>query len=95
VVVVVLELQELTLTLVQLLLQVVALEAFGIQQPQVVQVVQEAVEEIHQRTAVDLEYQAVLALHDKGFQADQVYASTMTEKTHTTVAEAEALAAQG
>jgi hypothetical protein len=41
-----------------------------------------------------IEFQAVLALLDKGFQEALEYVSTMTAKIHTMVAEAEALVAQ-
>jgi hypothetical protein len=65
--------------------QVAAQVAYGIQQLQGAPADRAVAAEMHHLMVVALEYQEALALQDKGVQADQVYASTMTEKTHTTV----------
>jgi hypothetical protein len=65
-------------------LQAAAPAVLGIQLLQAAQADLVAVVEIVLATAVALEYPAAQELQVKDFQVDQVYASTMTAKIHTT-----------
>jgi hypothetical protein len=75
-------------------LQAAAQAEYGIQLLRDVLAAVEVVAEIHQETAVALEYQLAQELQVKDFQADQVYVSTMMAKIHTMVVVGVALAAQ-
>jgi hypothetical protein len=73
---------------------VAALAAYGIQQLQGAPADRAVAAEIHQLTAVVLEYQAAPELQDKVFQVGQEYVSTTTVKIHTTAVVAVEQAAQ-